>query len=126
MAAASQSASNGRRATREGLGGRSGLLDLLSGRKRLSARRAGDHDALDASDCYEKDGSLKHVDMAGWHLDLEAGMLRGRSYRRQRIVLTRAVIAVGGAFVLACFSARAFSSRCSACRAQRNVAAAAV
>ena len=83
MAAASQSASNGRRAKRERRGG---LLGLLRGPKLFSARRAGDHDTLDASDHDAQD--RKHVDMTGWHLDLEVGMLRGRSYRRQRIVLT--------------------------------------
>ena len=76
------------------------MLGLLRGPKLFSARRAGDHDTLDASDHDAQD--RKHVDMTGWHLDLEVGMLRGRSYRRQRIVLTRAVIAVGGAFVFAC------------------------
>ena len=104
MAAASQSASNGRRAKRERRGG---LLGLLRGPKLFSARRAGDHDTLDASDHDAQD--RKHVDMTGWHLDLEVGMLRGRSYRRQRIVLTRAVIAVGGAFVCLRVCVRAHS-----------------
>ena len=114
-AAASQSTHHSRIAKRSG----GGLLDLLRRPKLFSAgSRAGDH-GLDASEHDAHGRSPRHVDMAGWYLDLEVGMLRGRTYRRQRIVLTRDVMAVGGA----CESTRTRTCAHSAADAAAHVRA---